>query len=153
VTVLLFAFGWIPVPQKRACGPMPPGYVCSTSTQVSFGYPAEWSAAAYDDGGIYSRSLLRFDAQGVAGGWYTGKPWSLRALPGRATTVGGMPAKIDVEPHGCAYLHGDELIVAWVETRRRHARYELHVCISGPDLRAREAEVAGVLASTRFPYG
>ena len=153
MTVLLLGLGWIPVPQKRACGPLPPGYVCSTTSQVSFGYPAEWSAVAYNDGGIYSRSLIRFEGQGVAGGWYTGKPWSLRSLPGRSTTVGGMPAKIDIEPQGCAYLNGEELIAAWVETRRRHARYELLACISGPDLGAREAEIANVLASGRFPFG
>jgi hypothetical protein len=147
------AAGWVQVPQKRSCGPLPAGYVCSAITQVSFGYPAGWTAVPYNDGGIYARSLIRFGTTGLSAGWYVGGAWSLRSLPGRATTIGGMPAKIDVEPQACTYLHGDELIAAWVETRRRHARYVLLACISGPDLGAREAEIAGVLASARFPFG
>jgi hypothetical protein len=50
--------GWIQVPPKRPCPALPDGYVCSTTTQIRFGYPAEWGALTSSDGGLIVRSLI-----------------------------------------------------------------------------------------------
>ena len=50
--------GWIRIPPKRPCPALPDGYVCSTTTQIRFGYPAEWGALTSSDGGLIVRSLI-----------------------------------------------------------------------------------------------
>ena len=49
--------GWIQVPPTRPCPALPDGYVCSTTTQIRFGYPATWGALTSSDGGLIVRSL------------------------------------------------------------------------------------------------
>jgi hypothetical protein len=50
--------GWIQIPPKRPCPSLPDGYVCSTTTQIRFGYPAEWGALTSSDGGLIVRSMI-----------------------------------------------------------------------------------------------
>jgi hypothetical protein len=174
--------GWIPVLSKRACGPLPAAYVCSMKTQVSFGYPASWNAFAYNDGGLYVRSLIWIGTEpfrqpctsstdglitivtcrppvallrpnGIAAAWFVGGLRGLNLLPGQPATIAGLPAKIEVVPGGCAQLGGDELIAAWIETKRERALYQFRACLRGPDLSSSEAAVQKMLASARFPYG
>jgi hypothetical protein len=174
--------GWIPVLSKRACGPLPAAYVCSMKTQVSFGYPASWNAFAYNDGGLYVRSLIWISTEpfrqpctsstdgvittvtcrppvallrpnGIAAAWFVGGLRGLNLLPGKPATIAGLPAKIEVVAGGCPQLGGDELIAAWIETNRERAPYQFRACLRGPDLSSSEAAVQKVLASARLPYG
>jgi len=176
------AAAWIQIPPKRACGPLPDGYVCSMKTQVSFGYPANWNAFVFNDGGLPVTSLIwvgtdRFrepcvstteggkttvtcgapiaplQLNGVAVAWYVGGLRGLDLLPGKPARIAGLPAKVDVIAGGCPQLGGDELIAAWIETKRQRALYQFRACLRGPDLASLEAVVLSVLASARFPYG
>jgi hypothetical protein len=151
--------GWVRVPPKRPCPPLPNDYVCSRATQITFGYPAGWDAVLQDDGGLIARSVITLRGNGVDATWYLGGSlaWNLANLPGTATTLGGLPAKVAVATsgqlfEGCRERGGDEQIVAWV--KRRHANfYAFFACLRGPELGPLEAEVASVLVSARFPYG
>jgi hypothetical protein len=90
---------------------------------------------------------------GIAVAWYVGGLRGLDLLPGKPTTIAGLPAKVDVVPGGCPQLGGEELVAAWIETKRQRALYQFRACLRGPDLAARELAVSNVLASARFPYG
>lgn len=175
------AAGWIQIPPKRACGPLPAGYVCSTKTQVSFGYPASWNAFAYNNGGLLVRSLIWVSTEpfrepcattieggqttvtcrppvaplrrnGVAAVWSVGGLRGLDLLPGKPATIAGFPARVDVVASGCPQLAGDELIAAWIETKPERTLYQFRACLRGPDLASLEAVVLNVLASARFPH-
>jgi hypothetical protein len=50
--------GWIRIPPKRPCPSLPDGYVCSTTTQIRFGYPAAWGTLASSEGGLIVRSMI-----------------------------------------------------------------------------------------------
>jgi hypothetical protein len=173
--------GWIVVPPKRPCPALPDGYVCSTKTQVTFGYPASWGTFPHDNGGFLVRSLIWVGTEpfrepcasttdavsttvtcgppasalrpnGLAAVWSIGGTRGLDLLPGEATTIGGLPAKVNVLRPGCASLGADEEITARVEGRERGS-YSFRACLRGPDLHSLEAAVASVLAAARFPYG
>ena len=169
---------WIQIPPKRSCRDLPDGYVCSTKTQVTFGYPAGWRARAYDDGGMLVRSLIWITTEpfrapcttegatttcrppvgtlrpnGVAAAWYVGGTRDLAELPGEFRTIGGHRAKVQVLHAPCPGLGGDEQIQAWIETRREHILYSLRACLRGPELAPLETAIADVMSSARFPYG
>jgi hypothetical protein len=174
------AAGWIQITPKRTCGALPDGYVCSTKTQVSFGYPASWNAFAYNDGGLLRMSLIWVSTEpfrepcttvsdgvgttvrcrapveplrrnGIAAAWYIGGTRGVDVLPGTRTTIAGFPARVQIVAAGCPDLGGDERITAWIETKR--TLYTFFACLRGPELAYLEAQAMTVLHSARFPYG
>ncbi len=159
--------GWIRIPPKRPCPSLPDGYVCSTTTQIRFGYPAEWGALTSSDGGLIVRSLIvvcgapvsLLRPNGVLLRWSLGGlPGSnLDDLPGTPAIIGGWPALIRVVTsgpgfEGCRQLGADEVIDARARRPRGSGFYYLFACLRGPDLATPRIEVANVLASARFPF-
>ncbi|HEY8792061.1 MAG TPA: hypothetical protein VIL96_04195 [Gaiellaceae bacterium] len=167
--------GWIQIPPKRPCPSLPEGYVCSTTTQIRFGYPGSWGALTSSDGGLIVRSLIWLSTEPLQRA-VQGLPvsslrpngivvrWSLGGLPGSnldnvpgvPTVIGGWPARIDVLTNGpsfesCSTVGGDEVIVARAKRPRGSGFYYLWACLRGPDLATLRLEVANVLASARFP--
>jgi hypothetical protein len=85
--------GWIQVPPKRPCPSLPEGYVCSTATQIRFGYPASWGALASSDGGLIVRSLIWLSTEPFH------KPCTSTTEGDRTTVVCGLPVS-SLRPNG-----------------------------------------------------
>jgi hypothetical protein len=85
--------GWIQIPPKRPCPSLPDGYVCSTTTQIRFGYPAEWAALTSSDGGLIVRSLIWLSTESFH------EPCSSTTEGGRTTVVCGAPIS-SLRPNG-----------------------------------------------------
>jgi hypothetical protein len=85
--------GWIQVLPKRSCPSLPDGYVCSATTQIRFGYPAEWGALTSSDGGLIVRSMI----------WLSTEPFhdpcTSTTEGGRTTVVCGLPVS-SLRPNG-----------------------------------------------------
>ncbi len=125
--------GWIQVPPKRPCPALPDGYVCSTTTQIRFGYPATWGALTSSDGG-FVRSMIWLSTEpfhkpctsttegerttvvcgspvsslrpnGVLVSWRMGgtSSFNLDALPGIPAMIGGGSARIALLSNGMLF--------------------------------------------------
>ena len=118
------------MPPKRPCPALPDGYVCSTTTQIRFGYPATWGALTSSDGG-FVRSMIWLSTEpfhkpctsttegerttvvcgspvsslrpnGVLVSWRMGgtSSFNLDALPGIPAMIGGGSARIALLSNG-----------------------------------------------------
>lgn len=85
--------GWIQVPPQRPCPALPDGYVCSTTTQIRFGYPATWGALASSDGGLIMRSLIWLSTEPLH------EPCAGTTEGDRTTVVCGVPVS-SLRPNG-----------------------------------------------------
>ncbi len=85
--------GWIRIPPKRPCPSLPDGYVCSTTTQIRFGYPAEWGALTSSDGGLIVRSLIWLSTEPLH------EPCTSTTEGDRKTVVCGAPVSL-LRPNG-----------------------------------------------------
>jgi len=85
--------GWIQVPPRRPCPALPDGYVCSTTTQVRFGYPATWGALTSSDGGLIMRSLIWLSTEPLH------EPCAGTTEGDRTTVVCGVPVS-SLRPNG-----------------------------------------------------
>jgi hypothetical protein len=85
--------GWIRIPPKRPCPSLPDGYVCSTTTQIRFGYPAEWGALTSSDGGLIVRSLIWLSTEPFH------EPCTSTTAGDRTTVVCGAPV-LSLRPNG-----------------------------------------------------
>jgi hypothetical protein len=89
---------------------------------------------------------------GVLVTWTRGSlpSWSLAKQPGRATTLAGHPAKLQIaHPGACRALQATETVTAQIALGPASDSLQMQACLRGSTARANEARVRAMLATLR----
>ena len=78
--------------------------------------------------------------------------WSLAGEPGSAITVGGLPARMDIQQPGrCSSIGANETITVTVAIPDSPSNYyAFTACMEGPDLAQGQSQVQALLSSTKW---
>ena len=77
--------------------------------------------------------------------------WSLARQPGRATTLAGHRAKVQIaRPGACRSLHASETITAQIATGAPASFLQMQACLRGSTAAADEKRVLAMLATLRL---
>jgi hypothetical protein len=88
--------------------------------------------------------LVVWENQGYPG-------WTLASVKGTTTTIGGRPAKRNVQrPGECSAIGADETVAVAIQGPGAANWTQFTGCLRGPDLATGEHEIDSLLASTTF---
>jgi len=151
-----------------------------TTGAITFSYPAAWSRTQWDQPSSFtfmvaavSNQPLKKPCTELANGWSCGQPvdslqsgsvliewwtngfpnWTLADQPGKETTVGGLPAKIqdpgDV-PRVCGGIGADSALRVEIARSAQANYFEFDACFRGPGSDAERSFALAMLDGARF---